>query len=167
VSEPFLGEMKMVGFNFPPRGWALCDGQLLSIAQNTALFSLLGTTYGGNGQTTFGLPDMRGRIAIGFSDSHPQGESAGEPSHTLTASEMPSHSHSASCIDAAGTQASPSNNVWAQDSGGNNMFASKADATMAPGAIGSTGGNQPHDNMQPYGVLNWVIALEGIFPSRS
>ena len=167
MSEAFLGEIRQVGFNFAPQGWALCQGQILSIAQNTALFALLGTTYGGDGVSTFALPDLRGRAAIGFSDSHPQGESGGEQSHTLVSAEMPAHPHSASCVAAAGTQASPAGNVWAQDSGNHTVYAAPASATMAPGAIGSAGGSQPHDNMQPYQVMNWIIALEGIFPSRS
>lgn len=167
MSDPFVGELKMVGFNFAPRGWATCDGQLMPIGQNQALFSLLGTLYGGDGQTTFALPDLRGRVPLGFSASHPQGEAGGEATHALTVAEMPAHGHSASSATAAGTQASPANNVWAQDSGGNAMFAAAANATLAPGAIAAAGGSQPHDNMQPCQVVNWVIALEGVYPSRN
>lgn len=167
MSEPFLGEMKMVGFNFPPRGWALCEGQMLAINQNQALFSLLGTIYGGDGVSTFALPDMRGRIGIGVSDRHPPGNSAGEEGHTLSVNEMPAHGHSASCIAAAGTDFTPKSNVWAQDSGGNNMFAGKPAGTLASGAIAVAGGGHPHENMQPYLVVNWIIAMEGIFPPRS
>jgi microcystin-dependent protein len=166
VSDPFIGEMKMVGFGYAPRGWAFCEGQLLAISQNQALFSLLGTTYGGDGVSTFALPDLRGRIGIGFNDTHPLAAIGGEPGHTLTLNEMPAHGHTANCSNAPGTEFTPKGNVWAQDSGGNSMFAGKAEGALAADAIALGGGGHPHENMQPYLVVNWIIALEGIYPPR-
>lgn len=163
--DPFIGELKLVGFTYPPRGWAACEGQLLPIAQNAALFSLLGTTYGGDGIRTFALPDLRGRVALGVSDALPLGTASGEAAVTLNAAQMPQHSHATACRAEAGTQRSPENAVWAADAGGNALYAPTADATMAA-AAGSAGGSQPHSNMQPYQCLYWVIALQGIFPSR-
>lgn len=165
MSEPFLAEMRLISFNFPPKGWALCNGQLLPINQNQALFSLLGTTYGGNGQTTFALPDMRGRAPIHVGAGFTQGERGGESAHTLTISEMPAHTHAAQGSTATGTQKSPANNVWATNSV--NPYNSAANTTMAAGAITSVGGSQAHENRQPYTVLNLIIALQGIFPSQN
>ena len=167
MSEPFLGEMKAVPYNFPPQGWAFCEGQLLSIAQNTALFSLLGTQYGGDGISTFALPDLRGRAALGASATHPQGQAGGEATVVLSIAQMPSHTHSAHTAATKGTQASPANGVWAEDSGGASMFAAAATVAMAPSAISSAGGSGPHGNMQPTLGLSWIIALQGIFPSRN
>jgi microcystin-dependent protein len=164
MTEPFIAEIKMFGGSFAPRGYALCNGQLLSIAQNTALFSLLGTTYGGNGTTTFGLPNLQGRVPM-----HPGqgpgltprslGESGGVESVTLSTQELPAHFHSA-VTDSAATSNRPAGHVLAR--GG-----SYADTGNALPAGGSVGGNQPHNNMQPFLTVNFIIALEGVFPSRN
>lgn len=163
----------MVGFNFAPRGWALCNGQLLSIAQNTALFALLGVTYGGNGQTTFGLPDLRGRVPIhagqgpGLSP-YAQGQSTGSETVTLLANQIPSHNHGVNCSTDGGNQASPAGGFPAVESTGTSMnYATSSNGAMNPAVTGNTGGNQPHSNIQPSLCVNFVIALQGIFPSRN
>jgi len=174
MSEPFIGEIRMVGFNFAPRGWALCDGQLLAIAQNTALFSLLGTIYGGDGRTTFALPDLRGRVPIhagngpGLSN-YPLGSRAGAETVTLTANQMPSHNHVANAAGPAGNSNDAIGNVWADDAGVSSATYSSAAATgtMRSNAIGNAGGNQSHENRQPYLAVNFVIALVGLYPSRN
>lgn len=166
MDEPFLGEIRPFAFGFTPKGWASCDGQLLPIAQNMALFSLLGTMYGGDGRTTFALPDLRGRAGMHPSSVHTQGERAGQEGVTLTTAQIPPHSHTANCSNVVGTQTSPAGKFWAQDFDGNVVFSSTGGATMAAAAIGNTGG-QPHSNMQPYLVVNYCIAVQGIFPSRS
>ena len=171
MSEPFIGEIIMFGGNFAPRSWALCNGQLLSIAQNTALFSILGTTYGGNGQTTFALPDMRGR-----SPKHPGqgpglasytlGESAGTESTSLTINNMPTHNHLVTGSSGDADQTKLNGRVLA--TAGANIYAnSGADATMAATAVSLTGGNQPFSILNPYLCVNFIIAIEGIFPSRN
>ncbi len=165
MSDPFLSEIRMVGFNFPPLNWALCDGQILPIAQNTALFSLIGTTYGGNGQTTFALPDLRGRTAAHFGNGLTLGESAGEQTHTLTVAEMAGHTHTVQGNSSPADVATPVGNVWAQQ--GANPFSSQANARMGPTTVAPIGGSQPHPNLQPYLVVNFVIALRGYFPSRN
>ena len=177
MSEPFLAEVRIVGFNFAPRGWALCDGQILPINQNQSLYSLLGTTYGGDGRTTFALPDLRGRVPIhvGRSNggaSHTLGQKSGEETHTVSAAEMPQHTHNVQCSTQTGNQKSPA--------GANRTFAVEASGASAPyananmalgdmrsGLLQSTGGGQAHDNMQPYLAVNFVIALQGLFPSRN
>lgn len=160
MSDPFLGEIRCFGFNFAPQGWAMCNGQLLPISQNTALFSLLGTQYGGNGITTFALPDLQGRVGMHMSTTHLQGESAGEETHTLSKTEMPTHFHGIGAA-AAKTTSQPNGAYSAQ--GG--AYSKVKSAVMAPSA--HAGGTQPHNNLQPYLVLNYCIALAGIFPSRS
>lgn len=167
MSEPFLGEIRPLSFNFAPKGWATCDGQLLPINQNQALFALLGTMYGGNGQTTFGLPDLRGRAGMHVSQTHPQGESAGAESIPLSLAQLPPHSHPANASDVIASQASPAGKFWAQDADGNVVFNSTGATPMAADAIGPAGAGQPHPNMQPFLVVNYCIALQGIFPSRS
>jgi len=166
MSEPFIGEIKMVSFNFPPKGWAFCNGQLLPINQNQALFSILGTTYGGNGQTTFALPDLRGRAPVHVGDGVVLGERAGEESHTVTNQEMPAHTHTVPASGLPATLGDPTAAVWASSSG-EAGFASAATGAMAPAAEANVGGSQPHTNLQPYTVLNFVIALVGIFPSQN
>ena len=166
MDEPFLGEIRPFAFGFTPKGWANCDGQLLPIAQNAALFSLLGTMYGGDGRTTFALPDLRGRAGMHVSSVHTQGERAGQENVTLSTAQIPLHSHTVNCSNTIGNQTSPAGKFWAQDSDGNVVFSSTGGATMAAAAIGNTGG-QPHSNMQPYLVVNYCIAVQGIFPSRS
>lgn len=166
--DPFVGEIRMFGGNFAPRGWAVCDGQLLAIAQNTALFSLLGTTYGGNGQTTFGLPDLRGRVAPHRSNAGDLGAAGGSEKVTLTADQLPGHTHPAQCASAA-TSLSPVGLYWAADGGGNVAPYSPAanGNTLSQSAIISPKGGEPHENMQPFTTVNFIIALEGIFPARS
>jgi microcystin-dependent protein len=176
MSDPFLGEIRPFPFNFAPRGWAFCNGQILSISQNTALFSLLGTFYGGNGQTTFGVPNLQGRAPLhqgqgpGLSE-HFIGEPGGEAAVTLTGSELPAHPHAARCSSVPGLQPGPVNNVWSplparptpppvySDAGPN--------VAMNPGALAQAGGSQPHNNLSPYLGLNFCICLEGIFPARN
>jgi microcystin-dependent protein len=167
MSDPFLGEIKQVSFLFAPRGWAFCNGQLLSIQQNTALFSLLGTSYGGDGVRTFGLPDLRGRVPTHGANS--VGISGGEAAHTLTASELPAHSHTLLASATPSHGADPTGRVLGATEGGGINVCAAADgtATLNPAAISSTGGSQPHNNMQPYAVSSFIIALQGIYPSRN
>jgi microcystin-dependent protein len=174
MSEPFLGQIILVPYNFAPRGWAFCNGQVLSIAQNTALFSLLGTTFGGNGQTTFALPDLRGRVAISSGQgpglgNYDLGQAAGSETQTLTVSQMPSHNHVVEALTDAVTVPSPTNNFLGTGPRGSNLYAPpSANLTpMSPPMIQPTGGSQPFDIRDPYLTLNYCIALEGIFPSRS
>ena len=167
MSEPFLAEIKIVSFNFAPRGWAMCNGQFLPINQNQALFALLGTTYGGNGQTTFALPDFRGRTPIHMGGGHGLGERAGQEAHTLSVSELPQHSHGGLASSTTANFPIPSGNSLA-NSTPNEMYAGASGlAALHPGTLTTTGGSQPHTNMQPYLVLNFIIALQGIFPSQN
>lgn len=188
AQEAFIGEIKMFAGNFAPRSYALTDGQLLSIAQNTALFSILGTTYGGDGRTTFALPDLRGRVPMHAGTgpgltARTLGERGGVESVTLTTAQLPAHNHTASATtsatlhasNSAGTLNSPTGNVLADD-GNDRIYSNTApNVTMSPAAItasttvtiNDTGGNQPHINMQPYTVINFIICLQGIFPSRN
>jgi microcystin-dependent protein len=164
MSEPFLGEIRPYSFPFAPRGWALCNGQLLSISQNTALYSILGTTYGGDGRTTFALPDLRGRASVHVGDGVTLGELSGEEAHTLTMTEMPSHNHLAKGNSDGSSSRAATANVWGQATA--NPYGTQATSTMSPSALAMNGGGQSHSNMQPYNVVNYCIALEGIFPSR-
>lgn len=170
--DPFLGEIALVGFNFAPVGWAMCNGQLLPISQNVALFSLLGTFYGGDGVNTFALPDLRGRMAIhsgqgpGLS-SYVQGQLGGTEVVTLTAAQMPQHTHQLTGSSSNGTSNSPVNAVPAVQANGVPVYSATPNANLSPNAIGLAGGNLPHSNLQPYLSLNYIIALQGIFPSRS
>jgi microcystin-dependent protein len=166
MSEPFLSEIKLVSFNFPPKGWALCNGQLLPINQNQALFALLGTTYGGNGQTNFALPNLRGRVPIHFGSAHSLGEAAGSTSVTVNIQQLPTHLHGLMATNQNGATANPSNAYLAAV---NSLYRSPPDSltTMAPASVTSLGGSQPHNNMMPYLVLNFIIALQGIFPSQN
>ncbi|HRL11111.1 MAG TPA: tail fiber protein [Aggregatilineales bacterium] len=166
MSEPFMGEIKLVSFNFPPKGWALCNGQLLPIMQNQALFSLFGTMYGGNGQTNFALPNLRGRVPIHMGNGFTQGQAAGSTAHTLNISEIPVHTHAAN-ISSAPTGTSPAGMLPA--TGGQALFAPTSKGNLAGGGsavVQNVGGSQPHTNMQPYLVLNFIVALQGIFPSN-
>lgn len=173
MSEPFLAEIRIFSFNFAPKGWAMCNGQFLPINQNQALFSLLGTMYGGNGQTTFALPDLRGKAPNHVGQGLTQGQTGGEIAHTVSLQEMPQHLHSVSAQHAvvgAATNATvgiPTGNFWANS--GKTMYStdSPGNSVMGPTAVTNVGGSQPHNNMQPYTVLNFCIALQGLFPSRT
>jgi microcystin-dependent protein len=166
MAEPFLSEIRIMSFNFPPRGWAQCNGQFLPINQNQALFSLLGTTYGGNGQTTFALPDMRGSVPIHFGSGFTLGQRGGEYNHTVTMSEMPAHNHFVNVSTTA--TGGLANAVGHFLGGGNNVYHAVSNlTTMTPATITNIGGSQPHTNTQPYLVLMFCIALQGIFPSRN
>jgi microcystin-dependent protein len=166
MSEPYLGEIKLSSFNFPPRGWAFCNGQLLPINQNQALFSILGTQYGGDGRVNFALPNLQARMPIHQGAGYTVGSRGGEAAHTLTINEMPTHLHVAQArTEASSPGTSPSNAVWAANA--KPAFAAAPDTVMNPTAVTNAGGNQPHENQPPYLVLNFIIALQGIFPSRS
>jgi microcystin-dependent protein len=166
MSEPFLSEIKMVSFDFPPRGWALCNGQLLPINQNQALFSLLGTTYGGDGRVTFALPDLRGRTPIHEGAGHTLGERAGQEAHTLSVAELPEHNHAVMVSTDPADSPIPTGNVLASSL--NEFYTSAANlVALQVGTVGNAGGGQAHNNMQPFLVINFCIALQGIFPSRN
>lgn len=166
MGNPFLSEIRITSFNFAPKGWALCDGQLMPINQNQALFSLLGTTYGGDGTTNFALPDLRGKVPFHFGNGFSLGQTGGETSHTLSSQEMAAHNHLPIASSANATLASPGGNFWAN--GAASAYGPTADVDMsAQTLLEVLGGNQPHENMSPYLVLNFIIALVGIFPSHN
>lgn len=165
MGEPFLGEIKIISWNFPPKGWAFCNGQLLPINQNQALFSLLGTVYGGNGQTNFGLPDFRGRAPLHVGNGLTQGEAAGAEAVTLSINQMPAHNHIVSAVTTAPNQGSPVGNMLCNSGPGS--YATVSNAVMAPQTVSPVGGSQAHANVQPYLCLNFIVALQGIFPSRN
>jgi microcystin-dependent protein len=165
MSEPFLSEIRIMSFNFAPKGWAMCNGQTLPINQNQALFALLGTTYGGNGQTTFALPDLRGSVPISFDGSHVLGQKAGQAVHTIIMGEMPAHLHFVQASDTSGTDVTLANEELAQVAG---LYGAPASLTnLNPVSVTNLGGSQPHENRQPYLTLNFCIALQGIFPSQN
>lgn len=170
MADPFVAEIRIVPFNFAPRGWAFCDGQLLPLSQNTALFSLLGTTYGGNGKSNFALPDLQGRAPMhpgqgpGLS-LHDLGETGGSETVALLESEIPSHSHQARGSGADADTPSPTSASWAGSEAGDSLRKT-ASGTFGPQALAPAGGDQPHNNMQPYLTLNFIIALQGVFPQR-
>lgn len=165
MSEPFIAEIRVVSFGFAPKGWALCNGQTLPINQNQALFSLLGITYGGDGRTTFQLPNLQARMPIHQGAGYALGNLGGESSHTLTVPEMPAHNHGAVGVSTTANTDVATNNSWATSQ--QNPYATSPNTTLAPSTLGQTGGSQPHNNMAPYLVLNFIIALQGIFPSRN
>ncbi len=167
MGTPFLAEIKIISFNFAPKGWAFCNGQLLPINQNQALFSLLGTTYGGDGRVNFALPNLQGRVPIHEGGGFTLGQSSGEEAHTLMTPEMPSHSHPIVASSNNPSANTPTDNLWASNTGFS-PYASTPNTTMSPaGVSAAAGGSQAHDNMSPYLVLNFVIALQGIFPSQN
>ena len=171
MSEPFLAEVRIVGFNFPPRGWAFCDGQILPINQNQSLYSLLGTTYGGDGRTSFALPDIRSRVPIhvGSSDggsNHALGQKTGEETHTLAANEMPSHNHINNGTSNTADAATPTNALLPGANNGK-PYASARNGFMGENTVLNVGGGQAHNNMQPYLAMYYCIALQGLFPSRN
>jgi len=180
MSEPFLGEIRMVGFNFEPVGWALCNGQLLSISQYSALFALLGTNFGGNGTTNFALPNLQSRVPVhqgqgpGLS-SYVMGQTGGTETVALTQAEMPAHNHTVGVSNLPGSVTDPTNNMLAQCNTGTSRAPNlvptyvppPATGTLAPTAVSMAGGNIPHENLQPYLTVNFIIALVGIFPSRN
>jgi len=169
MAEPFLGELKLISFNFPPKGWTFCNGQFLPINQNQALFSLLGTVYGGNGQTTFALPNLQGKVPTSMGGGLTLGETGGETAHTVTLGELPAHNHGP-------TQAStdtadvikPGLHIFGTTAGNLTLYAPPQNVVpMASATCTTAGGSQPHENRQPFLVLNWIIALQGIFPSQN
>jgi microcystin-dependent protein len=167
MAEPFLSEIRIISFNFPPKGWAFCNGQTLPINQNQPLFALLGTRYGGNGETTFMLPNLRGRVPMHMGQGHTLGEQTGAESHALTISELPTHLHQAMVSNARGTQTAPTTSSFLGTSTPHNLYGAATNlAVMAPGTFSAVGGSQAHPNMQPYLVLSFIICLQGIFPSE-
>ncbi len=171
MSEPFLAEVRIVGFNFAPRGWAFCDGQILPINQNQSLYSLLGTTYGGDGRTSFALPDLRGRTPIQSGNSggstYQLGQKSGQETHTLSVNEMPQHTHALSASTQAANSGVPTGNVLAASSTPESYRSPESLAAMGNGTVANVGGGQAHNNMQPYLAVNFCIALQGLFPSRN
>ena len=164
MAEPFLSEIRIFSFGYAPQGWAQCNGQLLPINQNQALFSLLGTTYGGNGQTNFALPELRGRVPMHVGSGLVLGQKAGEETHTISATELPAHTHQVKASGDGPTVTPPTSNFWASNTGFS-PYGSTGDTAMSPQAIGNVGGSQAHENRSPYLTLNLCIALQGIFPS--
>jgi microcystin-dependent protein len=174
---PFLGQVMLTPYNFAPSGWAMCNGQLMSINQNTALFALLGTNFGGDGIQTFGLPNLQSRVPLNFSQgsgltSYNVGDNGGVEVVTLTVGQIPAHTHIPQAFSVTGNAPTPSGTAWAKSSGGDNLYTTTAPSGssavgLSGNAIASSGGNQPHDNFQPYLVLNYCIALFGIFPSQN
>ena len=165
MAEPFLSEIRIMSFGFPPKGWATCDGQLLPINQNQALFSLLGTTYGGDGRVNFGLPNLQGRAPVHMGHGHTLGERGGEQGHTLSISELPTHTHNLSGVNANADSSDPTNRYLATS---NDIYHAPTNLTsQGPSSLPSVGGSQAHLNMQPFLVLNFSIALQGIFPSQN
>ena len=165
MADPFLSEVRMMSFNFAPKGWAMCNGQLLPINQNQALFSLLGTTFGGDGRVNFALPDLRGRVPIHVGSSHTLGERGGETAHTLSISELPQHIHLVSASTDSGSTNIPSADVLANSSPNSLYGPAQNFGAMNAATVSNIGGSQPHQNMQPYLTITFCIALQGIFPS--
>ena len=167
MSQPFIGEIRMFAGNFAPVGWAFCDGSIIPIDQNDALFNLIGTTYGGDGQTTFALPNLQSRVPVHVGPGFALGQSGGVESVTLTTSQIPAHSHVPLCNTAVGTAQGPDGAFWALPSSGTIYSTAAPTLPMSPSAVGSSGGSQPHDNMLPFLVINFILSLFGVFPSQS
>jgi microcystin-dependent protein len=166
MSSPFIGEIRMFAGNFAPVGWAFCDGTLMAISQNDALFNLIGTTYGGDGQTTFALPNLQSSVPVHVGPGFALGQTGGAETVTLTTSQIPAHSHVPLANSAPGTQAGPSGGAWAESTL-DQFSSSSPSVNMSPAALGSSGGSQPHDNMAPFLVINFILSLFGIFPSQT
>jgi microcystin-dependent protein len=172
MADPYVAEIRIFPFNFPPIGWAFCNGQLLSIAQNTALFSLIGTFYGGDGVSNFALPNLQGASPLAMGQgaglsNYVLGESGGETAVTVLASQMPSHTHGVTAVQGAANQTTPTGNTWAEMGRTTDLYSSPPSTGMSPQATSSIGGNQPHNNMPQYLVLNFCIALVGVYPARN
>ena len=167
MSQPFIGEIRMFGGNFAPVGWAFCNGALMAIDQNDALFNLIGTTYGGDGQTTFALPNLQSCVPIHVGPGFALGQSGGAESVTLTTSQIPAHSHLPQCNSGTGNLGVPTAGVWAQPTAGTDYSDVAPSLVMDPAAIGSAGGSQPHDNMVPFLAVNFILSLFGVFPSQT
>jgi microcystin-dependent protein len=168
MSQPFIGEIRMFGGNFAPLNWALCNGQLMAIDQNTALFALIGTTYGGDGVQTFALPNLQSRFPMHQGNGFTLGQQGGTEEVTLTVNQLPAHAHPAICSSGGGDSETPVHNFWATDPMGNTAaYTTATDSQMLGSAIGTTGGSQPHDNMKPFLVINFIISLFGVFPSQN
>jgi len=168
MAEPFLSEIRMVSFNFAPKGWALANGQFLPINQNQALFALLGTTYGGNGQTNFALPDFRGRVPVHFGNGYNLGQRGGQEAHTITMSELPQHNHFVAAIDSGPSNSNDPSGAYLANTLPNNFYSTvPGSAGLNPATVSNVGGSQAHNNLQPFMVINFCIALQGIFPSQN
>jgi microcystin-dependent protein len=167
VAQPYVGEIRMFGGNFAPAGWMFCEGQLLPIAENETLFQLIGTTYGGDGQSTFALPDLRGRIPVHQGDPFILAETGGAEQITLTVAQIAAHSHPLLCKNGAATDPNPQNDLLAEQLAVSAYQSQPGAAAMAPQSIGATGGSQPHTNFQPYLCVDFIISLFGLFPSQT
>jgi microcystin-dependent protein len=168
MSSPYIGEIRMFGGNFAPVGWAFCEGQLIPISENPTLFALIGTTYGGDGQTTFALPDLRGRLPMHQGPGFAIGQRAGTETETLTTSQIPAHVHQAVCSAGSGDSGTPVGKFWSTDPAGNTAaYNESGGSKMATGALGTVGGSQPHTNLSPYLCVSFIISLFGIFPSQT
>ncbi len=166
MGTPYIGELKLISWNFPPKGWAFANGQTLAINQNQALFALFGTMYGGNGTTNFLIPNLQGRVATHIAGSLglTQGQAGGESTHTLIGAEMPAHTHTANAVNVTQNFADPTNRMFAKDAP---FYGTAGPIAILSADISNTGGSQTHENKQPYLVMNWIVALQGIFPSRN
>lgn len=164
MAEYYVGEIRIFSGNYAPEGWAMCNGQLLSIAGNEVLYTVLGTTYGGDGQSTFGLPDLRGRVPIGVGGGYALGNNGGAETVTLTTEQLPAHTHTA-LGNATASVSTPTNAYWASNTAYNTFSGAAPNAALSANCIGSVGGNQEHENMMPFNVLTFIIALNGLFPS--
>ncbi len=167
MSEPFIGEIRLFAGNFAPAGWAFCDGQLVAIAENDALFTLLGTTYGGDGEETFALPDLRGRVPIHQGNGYALGQTGGVESVTLTTAQLPQHTHALVASTGNGTEPGPAGNLPANGQGVRPYLEDAPDSPLHGGVLAPAGGSQPHENLQPYVCVHYIIALFGLFPPPS
>jgi microcystin-dependent protein len=172
MSDQFVAEIRIFGFNFPPTGWATCAGQIMAISQNTALFSLLGTNYGGDGKSNFGLPNLQGSVPVHQGQGpgltpRVVGETGGTEAVTVLSTQIPVHTHAPGCNTGQGDDYGPGGDIWAVDAAGGNEYTATSSGTMNPASLLVAGGGQPHNNLQPYVAMNYCIALQGIFPPRS